>query len=465
MAEVFDLVVIGGGPGGYVCAIRGAQNGLKTAIIEKYNTLGGTCLNVGCIPSKALLKSSEHFFASKHHMAEHGIEISGVKLDLKKMIERKDKVVSTNVSGVDFLMKKNKITRYLGHAKIISNTKVQFGNEVIEAKNIVIATGSKPAALPFAPFDKERIISSTEALKLKEVPKRLCVVGGGVIGLEMGSVWARLGSKVSVVEFGSTIIPNNDAQVQRILQKSLQDDLAMEFFLNHGVTSVQAGKKSIEVKAKNSEGKEISLEADYVLVAIGRKPYTESLGLEELGIEKDPRGFVKVNEHYQTKHANIYAIGDVIGGMMLAHKAEEEGLAVANLVAGKYGHVNYNAIPSVIYTYPEVASVGRTEEQLKAANIPFNTGKFNFAANGRAIASGETTGFVKVIAHKETDQILGVHMIGPHVSEMIAEMALAIEYYAASEDVGLTSHPHPTLSEAIKEAALAVTKQAIHGGS
>ncbi len=457
----YDLVVIGGGPGGYVCAIRATQLGLKVACIEKYNRLGGTCLNVGCIPSKALLKSSEHFYNAKAKFADHGIEFDGLKLDLPKMIGRKRGVVEQITQGVDFLFQKNKIERLEGLGSIVDANTVEVAGKTLKTKNIVIATGSKPNTLPGIVIDKKRIVSSTEALEWEEVPKEIVVIGAGVIGLEMGSVWARLGSKVTILEYAKSPISMMDKHVQRQIQKSLEE-IGIEFVFETAVQSATNQGDKVEVLAKTKDGNEKTFAADYCLVAVGRKPYTEGLGLETMGIETDKRGFVTVNEHWQTKHPNIYAVGDVIGGMMLAHKAEEEGIAVAELIAGKPAHLNYNAISNVIYTYPEVACVGKTEEELKKEGIAFNTGKFNFAANGRAVASHEAVGFVKVIAHKETDRILGVHMIGPHVSEMIAECSLAMEYHASSEDVGITCHPHPTLSEAVKEAHLAATKRAIH---
>tara|TARA_B100001248_G_C27394606_1_gene464647 strand:- start:2690 stop:4072 length:1383 start_codon:yes stop_codon:yes gene_type:complete len=459
---MYDLVVIGSGPGGYVCAIRAAQLGLKVAIIERYKTLGGTCLNVGCIPSKALLRSSEHFWMADKHFAEHGIETKELKVNLKKMLDRKRNVVSQITGGVDFLMKKNKIERFEGHGSIVDKNTVAVGDQKLEAKNIVIATGSKPNALPGVAFDKKRIISSTEALELEEIPKHLLVVGAGVIGLEMGSVWARLGAKVSVIEYGSVPIPGNDKMVQKQLQKSLEE-IGMEFIYNTAVKSAQVKGSSVELGASDKDGKDVKFSGDYCLVAIGRRPYTESLGLENIGLELDSRGFVPVNEHLQTKQSNVYAIGDVIGGMMLAHKAEEEGICVAETIANGRGHVNYDAIPNVIYTFPEVATVGKTEEQLKQDGIPFKTGKFAMAANGRAVAMGEGVGFIKVIAHKDTDRILGVHMICPQASELIAEAGLAMEYYASSEDIGITCHAHPTLSESFKEAALSALKRALHG--
>lgn len=461
MSNTFDVIVIGAGPGGYPAAIRCAQLGLNTAIVEKYKTLGGTCLNVGCIPSKALLKSTEHYHQAKDEFSVHGIEVEGLKMSVPKMIDRKRKVVEQITGGVELLIQNNKITRIEGHASFKSKNQVEVNGEVYEAKNIIIATGSKPTPLRGVDFDKKRIISSTEALELQEVPKELVVVGAGVIGLEMGSVWARLGSKVTIIEFGKTCLPGMDKHVQRQMQKSMQA-LGCEFVFGTGVTEAVVNGDRVDLKAKDQDGNEKQFSGDYCLVAIGRRPYTDSLGLEKAGVELDDRGFVKIDDHWKTNVDGIYAVGDVVGGAMLAHKAEEEGIAAAEVIVGKPGHVNYNAIPGVVYTWPEVAAVGKTEEQLKAEGIPFNTGKFNFAANGRAVASNEGVGFVKILAHKETDEILGAHLIGPHVSEMIQELCVALEYKAASEDIGITSHAHPTLSESIKEAALACTKRAIH---
>ncbi len=462
MSNAFDLIVVGAGPGGYVAAIRASQLGMNVAIIEKRSTLGGTCLNVGCIPSKALLKSTEHYWQAKHHFSEHGLEVGSIKINLGKMMERKNEVVKKNVGGIDFLMKKNKITRLEGHGKIVNATTVDVAGQSYTAKNILIATGSKPNDLKGVSFDNQRIVSSTEALELQEIPKEMVVIGAGVIGVEMGSVWARLGTKVTVIEFGDVVIPGADKQVQKQLQKSLEE-IGMVFQFGTGVTDGSVKGKKVNLKAKTKDGKILEYTTDYCLVAIGRGPYTQGLGLEAVGIELDKRGFITVDKHWQTNVPGIYAIGDVIGGMMLAHKAEDEGVACAEIIAGKPSHINYDAIPSVIYTFPEVASVGKTEEQLKENNIPFNVGKFNFSANGRAIASGEAVGFVKVLAHKETDRILGIHIIGPMASELIAEAGLAMEYFASSEDIGITSHAHPTLSEAVKEAALSALKRSIHG--
>lgn len=459
--EKFDVIVIGSGPGGYPAAIRAAQLGKKVAIVEKYNTLGGTCLNVGCIPSKALLKSSENFWKAKNEYSHHGIQIDGISMDIPKMIQRKRKVVEQITGGVKLLIDGRKITHLVGHATIKSATEVEVAGQVYPTDKIIIATGSKPTPLRGVEFDKKRIVSSTEALELEELPKELLVVGAGVIGLEMGSVWARLGSKVKIIEYGDACLPGMDKHIQRQMKKSMEA-MGCEFYFKTGITEGSVVGDKVQLAGKTQDGNDVSFEGDYCLVAIGRRPYTDNLGLENVGIALDQRGFIQVNSHYQTSVSNIYAIGDVIGGLMLAHKAEEEGIAAAEIICGKAGHVNYNAIPGVVYTDPEVAVIGKTEDQLKAEKIAFNTGKFNFAANGRAVASDEGVGFVKVLAHKETDEILGVHMIGPHVSEMINEISLAMEYKASSEDVGITCHAHPTLAETIKEAALAATKRAIH---
>lgn len=459
--EKFDVIVIGSGPGGYPAAIRAAQLGKKVAIVEKYNTLGGTCLNVGCIPSKALLKSSENFWKAKNEYSHHGIQIDGISMDIPKMIQRKRKVVEQITGGVKLLIDGRKIIHLVGHATIKSATEVEVAGQVYSTDKIIIATGSKPTPLRGVEFDKKRIVSSTEALELEELPKELLVVGAGVIGLEMGSVWARLGSKVKIIEYGDACLPGMDKHIQRQMKKSMEA-MGCEFYFKTGITEGSVVGDKVQLAGKTQDGNDVSFEGDYCLVAIGRRPYTDNLGLENVGIALDQRGFIQVNSHYQTSVSNIYAIGDVIGGLMLAHKAEEEGIAAAEIICGKAGHVNYNAIPGVVYTDPEVAVIGKTEDQLKAEKIAFNTGKFNFAANGRAVASDEGVGFVKVLAHKETDEILGVHMIGPHVSEMINEISLAMEYKASSEDVGITCHAHPTLAETIKEAALAATKRAIH---
>lgn len=464
----YDVVIIGSGPGGYVSAIRCAQLGLKTAIVERYPTLGGTCLNVGCIPSKALLDSSEHYHNAVHTFKEHGIDLkSEPKVNLAQMIKRKQDVVDQTVGGINFLMKKNKIDVYTGHGSFadkntISIAKTDGRTEQIGAKNIIIATGSKPASLPFINIDKKRIITSTEALQLTEIPKHLIIIGGGVIGLELGSVYGRLGAKVSVVEFMDSIIPTMDRTMGKELQKVLKKN-NFDFYLSHKVKEVSAKGKTVTVKADNSKGEELALEGDYVLVAVGRKPYTENLGLDKAGIRTDDRGRVEVDSHLQTNVAGIYAIGDVVKGAMLAHKAEEEGVFVAEVIAGQKPHINYNLIPGVVYTWPEVAAVGQTEEQLKEANIPYKAGSFPFKASGRARASMDIDGLIKVLAHKDTDEILGVHMIGPRAADMIAEAVVAMEFRASAEDIGRISHAHPTFTESFKEAALdATAKRALH---
>jgi dihydrolipoamide dehydrogenase len=459
--EQFDLVVIGSGPGGYIAAIRASQLKMKVAIIERYKTLGGTCLNVGCIPSKAWLDSSEKYHDAVHKFADHGITVTPV-LDPKKMSERVSKVVEGITGGVAYLMKKNKITVFQGHGSFKDATTIivkgEKGEQEIKAGKIIIATGSKPSTLPGMTLDKERIISSTEALKLQVVPKHLIVIGGGVIGLELGSVFRRLGAKVSVVEFADTCIAAMDQDLGKELQKVLTKD-GMEFFMGHGVTGVTRKGDEVTVKAKSkTENKEIELKGDYCLVAVGRKPYTDNLGLENAGLKVDERGRIPVNEHLQTSNPNIYAIGDVIKGAMLAHKAEEEGVVAAEFMAGQRPHINYNLIPGVVYTWPEVAGVGATEQELKQKGVEYKVGKFPFLALGRAVASAEKNGFVKVLADKKTDEILGVHMIGPRTADMIAEAVLAMEFRASAEDVGRTSHAHPTYTEGFKEACLAATE-------
>lgn len=464
----YDVVVIGSGPGGYVAAIRCAQLGMKTAIVERYATLGGTCLNVGCIPSKALLDSSEHFHNAMHTFKEHGIDLkSEPKVNIGQMIKRKQDVVDQTVGGINFLMKKNKIDVLRGHGSFenkntINVTKDDGSVEHVGAKNVIIATGSKPASLPFIKIDKKRIITSTEALKLDEVPKHLIVIGGGVIGLELGSVYGRLGAKVSVVEFMDGIIPTMDRTLGKELQRVLKKN-NFEFYLSHKVKEVTAKGKNVIVKADNAKGEELTLEGDYVLVAVGRRPYTDKLALEKAGVALDERGRVQVDDHLQTTTPGIYAIGDVVRGAMLAHKAEEEGVFVAEVIAGQKPHVNYNLIPGVVYTWPEVAAVGQTEEQLKEAGIPYKSGSFPFKASGRARASMDIDGLIKVLAHKDTDEILGVHMIGPRAADMIAEAVVAMEFRASAEDIGRISHAHPTFTESFKEAALdATAKRALH---
>lgn len=455
--EQFDLVVIGSGPGGYIAAIRAAQLKMKVAIVEKYPTLGGTCLNVGCIPSKAWLDSSEKYHEAVHTFSGHGILTGEVKLDVKKMSERVAGVVKGITGGVAFLMKKNKITVFTGHASFKSKNSVTVGGQEIGFKNCIIATGSKPSTLPGVALDKERIISSTEALKLEVKPKHLIVIGGGVIGLELGSVYRRLGSEVTVVEYADSCIAAMDLDLGKELQKILSKD-GIKFHMGHGVTSVVRKGDEVTVKAKAKSGEEIELKGDYCLVAVGRRPYTEGLALENAGLKVDERGRIPVNDHLQTEVPNIYAIGDVIKGAMLAHKAEEEGVFVAEYMAGQKPHINYLLIPGVVYTWPEVAGVGYTEQELKAKNVEYKTGKFPFLALGRAVASAEKNGFIKVLADKTTDEILGVHMIGPRTADMIAEAVVAMEFRASAEDIGRISHAHPTYSEGFKEACLAATE-------
>lgn len=463
----FDVVVIGSGPGGYVAAIRCAQLGFNTAIIEKYATLGGTCLNVGCIPSKALLASSHHV-EELQHFSDHGIEVSSdIKIDLEKMINRKQAVVDQTCAGVKYLMDKNKITVFEGMGSFESATSIKItkndgSSENIEAKNTIIATGSKPSTLPFISIDKERIITSTEALKLKEIPKHLIIIGGGVIGLELGQVYLRLGAQVSVVEFADRILPTMDSAVSKELTKVLKKQ-GMKFYTSHKVQKVERNGDAVIVEAENAKGEIVTLEGDYTLVAVGRRPYTEGLNAEKAGVKLTERGQVEVNDHLQTAVPNIYAIGDVVRGAMLAHKAEEEGVMVAEQLAGQKPHIDYNLIPGVVYTWPEVASVGKTEEQLKAEGIAYKTGQFPFKALGRARASADTDGFVKILADKVTDEILGFHMVGARAADLIAEAVVAMEYRASAEDISRMSHAHPTFAEAIKEAALAATdNRALH---
>jgi dihydrolipoamide dehydrogenase len=467
MEDNFDLVVIGGGPGGYVCAIRAAQLGLKTACVESRGTLGGTCLNVGCIPSKSLLNLSENYHKAKKDFSNQGIEISDIKLNINKMMSNKDKSVQVLTKGVEFLFKKNKITYFKGKGVIFSKDNVvvyESDNKrtSIKAKNIVIATGSSPTSLPGIEIDEKNIVSSTGALSFSEVPKDLIIIGGGYIGLEMGSVWSRLGSNVTVVEYLDFITPGMDREVSNEFQKILTKQ-GIKFKLNNKVTSVKNIKNKVVVEyINNTTAAREREECDKVLVSVGRKPYTEGLNLSKIGIKKDDKGRIEINEKLQTSLNNIYAIGDVIKGPMLAHKAEEEGIAVAEIIAGQAGHVNYDVIPGVVYTSPEVATVGKTEEQLKNENRLYKIGKFPFLANSRAKVNNETDGFVKILADSKTDKVLGVHIIGPHCGDMIAEMALAMEFGASAEDIARTCHAHPTHTEAIKEAALAVDKRPIH---
>jgi dihydrolipoamide dehydrogenase len=463
----FDVAIIGSGPGGYVAAIRCAQLGFKTAIIEKYSVLGGTCLNVGCIPSKALLSSSHHYHDAVAHFEEHGIEVGKVKLNLEKMIGRKQAVVDQTTGGIKFLMDKNKITVFEGigsfedatHVKV---TKNDGSSETIEAKYSIIATGSKPSNLPFITLDKERVITSTEALKLKEVPKHLVIIGGGVIGIELGQVYLRLGAQVSVVEFMDRIIPGMDASLSKELTKVLKKQ-GMKFYTSHKVKSVNRKGKTVTVEAETPKGEILSLEGDYCLVSVGRRPYTDGLNADKAGVKVTDRGQIEVNDHLQTTASNIYAIGDVVRGAMLAHKAEEEGVLVAEILAGQKPHIDYNLIPGVVYTWPEVAAVGKTEEQLKEEGVAFKSGSFPFKALGRARAGGDTDGFVKILADAKTDEVLGVHMIGPRCADLIAEAVTAMEFRASAEDISRMSHAHPTFAEAVKEAALAATdNRALH---
>ncbi len=464
----FDVAVIGSGPGGYVAAIRCAQLGLKTAIIEKYATLGGTCLNVGCIPSKALLDSSHHYEDAVKHFEDHGIEIPGeIKVNLAQMIARKDSVVDQTTKGVQFLMDKNKITVFEGvgsfkDATSITIAKNDGSTETIEAKNTIIATGSKPSSLPFISIDKEKIITSTEALKLKEIPKHLLVIGGGVIGLELGQVYKRLGAEVTVIEYMDRIIPGMDGALSKELAKVMKKQ-KVKFALSHKVKSVERVGDEVVVKADDKKGNEVEFKGDYCLVSVGRKPYTDGLNAEAAGVKLDDRGRVVVNEHLQTNVSNIYAIGDVVRGAMLAHKAEEEGTMVAEILAGQKPHIDYNLIPGVVYTWPEVAAVGKTEEQLKEEGISYKVGQFPMRALGRARASMDIDGFVKIIADKQTDEVLGVHMIGARCADLIAEAVTAMEFRASAEDISRMSHAHPTFAEAVKEAALAATDdRALH---
>ncbi|MEM1420469.1 MAG: dihydrolipoyl dehydrogenase [Pseudomonadota bacterium] len=462
MSEAYDVVIIGGGPGGYVCAIRAAQLGLKVACVEGRGALGGTCLNVGCIPSKALLHSSEMVHEANGHFAEMGIVAKGVSVDLDKMHAYKKSVIDSNTSGIEFLFKKNKVDYIRGWGKIPAAGKVEValsdgGAQTLEAKNIVIATGSEPATLPFAEVDQKQVVDSTGALDLPAVPKKLVIIGAGVIGLELGSVWGRMGADVQVLEYLDHITPGMDAEVSKQFQKILTKQ-GVTFTLGAAVSAVEKSKKGVKVTYKmRKDDSEHTMEADVVLVATGRRPYTDGLGLQDLGVEMTNRGQVKTDGHWRTNVAGVWAIGDVIDGPMLAHKAEEEGTAVAESIAGQSGHVNYKVIPSVIYTSPEVATVGETEEQLKERGVAYKVGKFPFLANGRAKAHFATDGFVKVLADKETDRVLGVHVIGPFAGDLIHEYCVAMEFGASAEDVARTCHAHPTFSEAMREAAMAAT--------
>jgi dihydrolipoamide dehydrogenase len=464
----YDLVIIGSGPGGYVAAIRAGQLGMKTAIIEKYDTLGGTCLNVGCIPSKALLDSSEHYHQMTHTFAEHGINVQKSALDMVQMIERKNQVVSQTCEGVKFLMKKNKVDVYYGHGSFVDATHIKVTaadktETVLEAGKVIIATGSKPVTPAAMGYDKNRVITSTEALNITTLPKHMVIIGAGVIGLELGSVFARLGTKVEVVEYLDRILPGMDSDAAKELTRSLKK-LGVTFHLSHEVLSVKGSKTKAKVEMKpRAGGDPITLETDYCLIAIGRRPYTDGLGLENTGVKLDEKGKIIVGDHLQTDVPNIYAIGDVIKGAMLAHKAEEEGMYVVEILAGQKPHIDYNLIPGVVYTWPEIASVGKTEETLKAEGVEFKVGKFPMKALGRSRASGDTDGFVKVIAQKDTDEILGVHMFAARAADLIMEGVALMEFRASAEDMARISHPHPTYSEAVKEAALAATEnRALH---
>ena len=458
----YDVTVIGSGPGGYVAAIRCAQLGMKAALIEKYPTLGGTCLNVGCIPSKALLDSSEHFHQAQHQFADHGIHVGEVKLDLAQMIKRKEGVVEKTTNGVDYLIKKNKIDRFEGHGSFVDKntikiTKGDGSTEEIQSEKVIIATGSKPASLPGIEIDKKKIISSTEALILTKLPKHMIVIGGGVIGVEMASVFGRLGTKITILEYADKLIPTMDGALGKELNKALKKEFDYTGYFNHKVTGAKVSRGKVTVTAEDKSGKEVSFSGDICLMAVGRRPYTDNLGLENIGIETE-RGRIPVNDHLETSVAGIYAIGDVVKGAMLAHKASEEGVFVAEVIAGQHPHINYNAIPGVVYTWPEVAGVGQTEEQLKEAGIPYKSGQFPFMASGRARASmDDKFGFVKILAHKETDELLGMHIIGPRAADMIMEGVMGLEYRASAEDIAIFSHPHPTFSESVKEAAMGAT--------
>ena len=465
MSEKFDAIVIGGGPGGYVCAIRLAQLGKKTACVEYRGTLGGTCLNIGCIPSKNLLNLSENFQKAKN-FSKVGIEISDIKLNLDKMMKNKDKAVTVLTKGVEFLFKKNKVSYFKGFGSFVSDKKIKIkGSDnkesEIEGENIIIATGSEPSKMPNINFDEERIVSSTGALSLKKVPKKMIVIGGGYIGLEMGSVWSRLGSDVHVIEFLDHITPGMDKEISNEFMKILKKQ-NIKFHMSTKVEKITKKGENVEIETSNSKGEKSSHDCDVALISIGRKAFTDNLNLEKIKLKTDEKGRVKVDKNFKTDKKNIFAIGDVIQGPMLAHKAEEEGIAVAEIIAGQSGHVNYDLIPGVIYTSPEVATIGKTEEQLKEQNISYKIGKFPFMANSRAKAIDEPEGFVKILADNSTDKVLGVHIIGPHAGEMIAEMAVAMEFGASSEDIARTCHAHPTFSEAIKEAALSVDKRQIH---
>ena len=464
MSEKFQAVVIGGGPGGYVCAIRLAQLGIKTACIESRGTLGGTCLNIGCIPSKSLLNLSEEFHKAKN-LSSKGIEIGEVKLNLSKMMKSKDKAVTILTKGVEFLLKKNKVTYFKGTGSFKTKNEILIKDEkketLIEADKVIVATGSVPVSLPNIEFDEEVIVSSTGALKLEKVPNKMVVVGGGYIGLEMGSVWSRLGAEVHVIEFLDHITPGMDKEVSSEFMKILKRQ-GINFHMEHKVEKIEKKKLGATILTKDKNGNKKNFECDVVLISVGRKPNTDGLNLEKISIELDDKKRIKTNKSFKTNLDNVYAIGDVISGPMLAHKAEDEGIAVAENIAGQHGHVNYDTIPGVVYTKPEVASIGKTEEQLKEKNIKYKIGKFSFMANSRAKAIDDSEGFVKILADEKTDKVLGAHLIGPHAGELIAEIGIAMEFGASSEDIARTCHAHPTFSEAVKEAALSVEKRAIH---
>lgn len=459
--NAFDVIVIGAGPGGYVAAIRCAQLGLKTACVEKEKTLGGTCLNVGCIPSKALLSASEKFEEAEHHFEGIGIDVKP-KLNLKKMMSFKDEVVTANTKGIEFLFKKNKVTHLKGTGEVVESGVVKVGKETYEAESIIIATGSGVASLPNIEIDEKRIVSSTGALVLDKVPDHMVVIGGGVIGLEMGTVWRRLGAKVTVVEFMDDILPGMDGEVRKEARKIFKRQ-GIEFKLSSKVTDAKSSAKGVSLTVEPAAGGDAeTIKADVVLMAVGRKPYTDGLGLEKAGVALDERGRIEVDEFFETSVEGVYAIGDVIRGPMLAHKAEDEGVILAEMIAGQSGHIDYNCIPGVVYTWPEVANVGQTEEQLKDAGTAYNAGKFPFMANGRARAMGMTDGFVKILADKETDRILGAHIVGPNAGDLIQEVVSVMEFEGTAEDLARTCHAHPTLTEVVKEAALAVHKRALH---
>lgn len=467
MSITYDVTVIGSGPGGYVAAIRCAQLGMKVAIVERYSTLGGTCLNVGCIPSKALLDSSEHYHAASHKFAEHGINVENLEFDLNQMIERKRGVVKKTTDGVSFLMRKNKIDVFEGHGSFIDKNTIQIakldGSETQEIKTnkTIIATGSKPASLPGIEIDKKKVISSTEALELTKLPKHMIVIGGGIIGVEMASVFGRLGTEITVLEYAGSLIPGMDADLGKELNKVLKKDLNYTAHFDHKVTGAKVSRGKVTVTAENKKGEAVEFKGDVCLMAVGRRPYTDNLGLENIGIETE-RGRIPVNDNLETSVSGIFAIGDVVRGAMLAHKASEEGVLVAEYMAGQYPHINYRAIPGVVYTWPEVAGVGYTEQELKADNVPYKSGKFPFMASGRARASmDDKSGFVKILSHKETDEILGMHIIGPRAADMIMEGVIGLEFRASAEDLAIFSHPHPTFSESVKEAAMGATANRI----